>query len=189
MFTGIIEAIGKVTARERNRLVLEPQRPLKGLKIGESISVNGVCLTLDRISGFKLVFRLLPETLRVATLGGLKAGDEVNLERSLRLGDRLGGHLLFGHVDGRGTVSARHKRSGTLTLEIGIPRWMAAALVPKGPIAVDGISLTIGALADLKAQVHLIAHTLSATALGQKPVGAPVNLELDLIAKYLRGML
>ena len=189
MFTGLIEAIAKVTARERDRLVLEPRRPLKDLEIGESISVDGVCLTLDRVSGFKITFRLLPETLRVSTLGGLRAGDEVNLERSLRLGDRLGGHLLLGHVDGRGTVSARHKRSGTLTLEIEIPRRMGAVLVPKGPIAVNGVSLTIGDLADFKIMVHLIARTVSATMLGQKPVGALVNLELDLVAKYLRGML
>ena len=197
MFTGIIETVGTVSERRPGLLTIEPRRPLKGLEIGESISVDGVCLTLDRVKGFKITFRLLPETMRVTTLGGLRVGDGVNLEQSLRLGDRLGGHLLLGHVDGCGRISARHKSAQTFTLEIEIPKQIGAVLVPKGPIAVDGVSLTIGALVPgarkvtgtNKVQVHLIAHTLSATALGQKPIGGLVNLELDLVAKYLRGML
>ena len=190
MFTGIVETVGVVSAREPGLLVIQPRRSLQGLAIGESVSVDGVCLTVDRLNGARIIFRLLPETMRLSTLGGVKVSDRVNLERSLRVGDRLGGHLLLGHVDGRGTVSARRKAGKALTLEIEIPKRMAALLVPKGPIAIDGVSLTLDSkIQSDRFKVHLISHTLSVATLGQKPVGATVNLELDLVAKYLRGML
>ena len=190
MFTGIVETVGTVSERRADLLVIDLRRPLGGLKIGESISVDGVCLTLDRVSGGKITFRLLPETMRVSTLGGLRKGSRVNLERALRVGDRLGGHLLLGHVDGQGRISARQRRAQTLSLEIEIPKRMGAFLAPKGPVAVDGVSLTLDSkVAPDRFQVHLIPHTLSATTLGHKPAGVSVNLELDLVAKYLRGML
>ena len=190
MFTGIIEALGIVAGRGLRQLVIRPARPFKRLSAGESISVNGVCLTLERPSREKMTFRLLPETLRVSTLGKLRVGDPVNLERALRVGDPLGGHLMLGHVDGQGTIVARSMKGNTQTLEIQIPRQMDSYLVPKGPIGLDGVSLTLDPkIRKGRIKVHLIPHTAKGTTLGRKPVRERVNIELDLIAKYLRGML
>jgi riboflavin synthase alpha subunit len=172
---------------------------LKRLSIGESVSVDGVCLTVARVAGKKISFQLLPETIRVSTLGDLKVGDPVNLERSLRIGDRLGGHLMLGHVDGRGRIRSRTKRGNSWTLEIEIPESIGSFLIPKGPIGVDGVSLTLdpsapgatgaGPLLKDRIRVHLIPHTARVTTLGRKAVGSRVNLEVDPIAKYLRRML
>ena len=201
MFTGIIEAAGTVRARAGDRLNVRSQPRLKAVAVGESIAVDGVCLTVDRVNGGEMAFRLLPETLRATTLRSLKEGGRVNLERSLETGRRIGGHLLLGHVDGRGKILSRRRAGNTLTLTISLPAALAGLLVPKGPIAVDGISLTIGPEGRTTVPgtrgvpgtacftVHLVPHTLSATALGGKRVGEEVNLEGDLVAKYLRGML
>ena len=190
MFTGIVETLGKVTAAGSGRLVVRPSRPLKGLSVGESISVDGVCLTVDRLTGSGISFRLLPETVRVSTLGTLRVGDPVNLERAMKLGGRLGGHLMLGHVDGQGTMVAKSKAGNGWTLEVEIPSSLAAGLVPKGPIALDGVSLTLDPkIREKRIRVHLIPHTAKATTLGSKPVGGRLNIELDLVAKYLRAML
>ena len=190
MFTGIVETLGKVTAAGSGTLVVRPSRPLKGLSVGESISVDGVCLTVDRRMGPGIAFRLLPETLRASTLALLKAGDDLNLERSLRVGDRLGGHLLLGHVDGQGKVTARSQKGSSTTLQIQIPADLRPFLVPKGPIGIDGVSLTVGpAISKNRIQIFLVSHTLKVTTLGQKQVGSAVNLEADLIAKYLHAVL
>ena len=186
MFTGIIETTGTVVSLRRDRLVISPHAPFKGLTAGESISVDGVCLTVERLAAQEVTFRLLPETARVSTVGSLRAGDRVNLERSLRVGDRLGGHLLLGHVDGQGSIVARTAKGTSLTLTIRIPDDLGPYVVPKGPIGVDGISLTLDATVKRqRIQVHLVAHTLKSSGLGKKPVGSRVNLEVDLIAKYL----
>ena len=190
MFTGIVETLGKVTAAGSGRLVVRPSHPLKGLSIGESILVDGVCLTVDRLTGAGISFQLLPETVRVSTLGTLRVGDPVNLERAMKLGGRLGGHLMLGHVDGQGTVVAKSKKGNSWTLEVEIPSSLAAGLVPKGPIALDGVSLTLDPkIQNRRIKVHLIPHTAKATTLGSKPVGDRLNIELDLVAKYLRAML
>ncbi len=190
MFTGIVETLGTVVSCGAGKLVVAPGRPFQRIKIGESICVDGVCLTVDRLNGKKITFRLLPETVRVSTLGTLRRGDRVNLERSLKLGDRLGGHLLLGHVDGQGKVVGRSRAGKTLTLEVEIPPSLALGLVPKGPIGVDGVSLTLDpTIKRNRIQVHLIPHTAAVTTLGSKSVGSRVNLEADLILKYLRGML
>lgn len=190
MFTGIVETTGEVRSRRPDLLSVLPVRPLKEIAVGESVSVDGVCLTVDRVRKGEVAFRLLPETLRATTLGLLKPGRRVNLERSLRAGRRVGGHLLLGHVDGRGKILSRRREGNTLTLEISLPAGLAGLLVPKGPVAVDGVSLTLDPkLGRNRFSVHLIAHTLSATALGGKREGDRVNLEIDLVAKYLRGML
>lgn len=210
MFTGIVETLGTVKSRQGNRLVILPQLPLK---VGESVAVNGVCLTVDLQVGRGVQFRLLPETVRISTLGKLRAGDWVNLERSIRAGTRLGGHLLLGHVDGVGRVMKRLSSKGSVTLEVEIPSALAPFLVPKGPIALNGVSLTLGTVPPARLagskpgragtvsrnfevpgtvkriRVHLVSHTLAVTTLGKKPVGGQVNIEVDLIAKYLRGML
>ena len=191
MFTGIIQTVGTVRRRKAGRLILEPAEPLQDVRLGESISVDGVCLTVDRLKGREVAFQLLPETARVSTLGRLAAGARVNLERSLRAGDRLGGHFLLGHVDGRGRITGRRSRGRALTLEIRVPSPLAWGLVPKGPIAVDGVSLTLGPRMEKgrRVQVHLVSHTLARTVLSRKKKGDAVNLELDLVVKYLRGML
>ncbi len=190
MFTGIIETLGTVAGSSQGRLTIVLSRPFKGLGVGESVAVDGVCLTVNRIRGREATFQLLPETRRVSTLGKLRVGDPVHLERSLRLGDRLGGHFLLGHVDGQGKILSRSRKGSTQTLELRIPPSLAPYLVPKGPIAVDGVSLTLDPkIRKDRVRVHLISQTISATKLGKKPVGSPVNLEVDLIAKYLRGVL
>ena len=190
MFTGIVETQGIVAARADGKLVLTPRKALYRLAVGESVSVDGVCLTVDRLHGRQITFRLLPETVRISTLGHLKVGDRVNLERSLRVGDRLGGHLLLGHVDGQGKIFARFRKRNTFTLGIQTPAPLASCLVPKGPLGVDGVSLTLDPRMEPdRVWVHLIPHTSFVTTLGKKAIGSRVNLELDLIAKYLRGML
>ena len=189
MFSGIVERAGTIIDRKSGRLTVSTSLPFKKLSKGESLSVDGVCLTVHEALGHQITFRLLPETLRVSTLKFAKVGTQVNLERALRLSGRLGGHLLLGHIDGQGLIVERKRQGKSVTLKIKVPKNFSSFLVPKGPIGVDGVSLTLGRVQGDRAQVHLIAHTLSATMLGKKPVGARVNLELDLIAKYLRGMI
>ena len=190
MFSGIVESVGRVAARRETLLAVEPGSTFSGVRPGESISVNGVCLTAESARDGRLNFRLLPETARVSTLGSLRAGEPVHLERAVRAGDRLGGHLLLGHVDGQGEILSRSGRSSSLTLEIRASAGLVSLLVPKGPIAVDGVSLTLDPrLEPDRFRVHLVSHTLARTTLGRKKVGERVNLELDLIVKYLRGML
>ncbi len=214
MFTGIVEAVGTVLSRRPDRLTVAAPRAFGPAAVGESVCVDGVCLTVERRQGAGIVFRLLPETARVSTLGGLAKGSRVNLERALRAGSRLGGHLLLGHVDARGAITrrsfcrtrgtsfahpphggypgsvARLGAGGSVTLEIRVPEALAPLLVPKGPIAVDGVSLTLDGRTERdRVRVHLVSHTLESTTLGGKAEGSRVNLEVDLVAKYLRGML
>lgn len=190
MFTGIVEAVGTVLSRTADRLAVAPGRSLGPVALGESVCVDGVCLTVEGRRGARVLFRLLPETARVSTLGSLGKGARVNLERALRAGGQMGGHLLLGHVDARGTVTGRARAGPALSLEIRVPEGLAALLVPKGPIAVDGVSLTLdGRVERDRVRVHLVSHTLKSTTLGRKAEGSRVNLEVDLVAKYLRGML
>ena len=201
MFTGIVESMGTVESIAR----AEPERPaarltvatkldLSAVTIGASIAVDGVCLTvveLDPARG-RFAADLGPETLMLTTLGNLDPGTGVHLERPLRLGDSLGGHLVAGHVDAVGLIVARRENGSALDLEISVPSNVARAIAPKGSIAVDGVSLTINALADLAGgaifAVTLIPHTLAATKLGDKPQGAGVNIESDLIAKHVERL-
>jgi riboflavin synthase len=199
MFTGIVEATGTVESiaraepdRAAARLTVATALDLSGSKIGASIAVDGVCLTIVERGGGRFSADLGPETLLLTTLGNLDPGTRVHLERPLRLGDELGGHLVAGHVDAVGTIVARRENGSALELEISVPGTVARALAPKGSIAVDGVSLTINALADLAGgaifAVTLIPHTLAATKLGDKPQGAGVNIESDLIAKHVERL-
>ena len=202
MFTGIVEATGTIESIGRAapeaataRLTVSTKLDLSNVALGASIAVDGVCLTVvdrDATRGF-FAADLGPETLMLTTLGRLEAGARVHLERPLRMGDELGGHLVSGHVDGVGAVAARRENGGALDLEISAPATVAPALAVKGSVAVDGVSLTVNALVDVAGGaifgVTLIPHTLAVTKLGDKREGAPVNLEGDLIAKHVQRLL
>jgi riboflavin synthase len=189
MFTGLVESLGLVDALHpagaARRLQIKEPALASQVRPGESIAVNGACLTVVACDEQSFHFEVGPETLAKTNLGELKSGDRVNLERSLRLGDRLGGHWVQGHVDGVGQI-ARRQRDGEWELVwFGCAPELAAQMVPKGSVAVDGISLTVVEANADGFSVALIPHTLAATTLGFKPVGATVNLETDILAKYI----
>ena len=189
MFTGLVEALGTVAlVRDEppgKRIVVRETRLAAEATIGESIAVSGCCLTVVSIDGDGLAFEAGPETLSRTVLGGLQAGDAVNLERSLRLSDRLGGHFVTGHVDGLGTLDSRMDEGEWSTFWFRAPRLLMAHLVSKGSIAVDGVSLTMVEVEAERFSVQLIPHTLSVTTLGHLRRGDGVNLETDLLAKYV----
>jgi riboflavin synthase alpha subunit len=193
MFTGIVEALGRVGVVEtgaaggRRLGVAVPDEPGWRVGLGESVAVSGVCLTVVDAAPGRLAFDLAEETLRVTTLGALGVGDAVNLERPLRLDGRLGGHLVLGHVDGVGRVAALRPEGDGARLEVEVPARLRPLLIPKGSVAVDGVSLTVAALEADAFAVALIPHTLGATTLGQRRPGDRVNLEMDVIGKYVRG--
>lgn len=193
MFTGIIEELGVVQGLERGLnsavLTILARRVIKGMNAGDSVTVNGVCLTVVRLTEQGFAVDVSPETLRVTTLGGLASGDGVNLERAMRLGDRLGGHLVSGHVEAVGRVVSRAPDGNAVNLTIEAPREILRYCVGKGSITVDGVSLTITSLSEKTFGVTIIPHTAQATNLGLKPPGALVNLEPDLIAKYVERLL
>ena len=195
MFTGIVQAIGRVSAlepaAEGARLrVLAGGLDVADVRIGDSIAVGGCCLTVVAIAGELLDFDVSAETLGCTT--GFEAGRGVNLEKALRLADRLGGHLMSGHVDGVGTVTAfspvAADRSGSWQLEVEAPSSLARFIAAKGSIAVDGVSLTTNAVAAARFTANLIPHTLAVTTLGTLTVGAKVNLEVDLVARYVERL-
>ena len=191
MFTGIIQEIGTVARVERAKdlLRLTIAAPTLAARVQplESVAVDGVCLTAVAARQGALTFEIIPETQRLTTLGALRSGARVHLEPSLTLADRLGGHLLFGHIDGLGTLVGRRHRGGELALTIRCPQSLRTFLVAKGPVAVDGISLTVGAnLTAATFTLHLIPETLRRTTLGERRLGERVNLEVDYLAKLVR---
>lgn len=189
MFTGLVEALAAVQSNEitgaGSRLVVADARIAPELAIGESVAVNGTCLTVVARDVASFAFEVGPETLRRTNLGELKPGDRVNLERSMRMSDRLGGHLVTGHIDGLGQVDQRLPDGEWVTVWFRCPRDLAAQLVTKGSVAVDGISLTVVDVEPERFSVALIPHTLEVTTLGFKGPGTTVNLETDLLAKYV----
>jgi riboflavin synthase len=193
MFTGLVEALGEVEtlAREgagRRVAVRVPPGWTGDVGAGDSVAVNGVCLTAVTVDPGRLAFDLAEETLRVTTLGELAPGDRVNLERPLRLGGRVGGHLVLGHVDGVGRVVTIRPEGGGRRLGVAVPPAVRPLLIPKGSVAVDGVSLTVAGLDDAGFTAALIPHTLTATTLGVREVGARVNLEMDVIGKYVQAL-
>lgn len=189
MFTGIIECRGQVDRSEPDchgglRFVVRADFAGE-LTLGESVAVNGVCLTVTSHETTTFTVQAGPETLNKTTLGSLTAGQSVNLERSLKFGDRLGGHLVQGHVDGVGRIAERIPQGDWELFWFESPRELLAQMVNKGSVAVDGISLTIVEVQRDRFSVALIPHTLTVTALGDKAVGSAVNLETDLIGKYV----
>src|SRR5262245_51440862 len=188
MFTGIVEALGRVGSMVDRRLsVSVPDEASWRLAVGESVAVSGVCLTVVGVGPGRLAFDLAEETLRVTTLGRLVAGDPVNLERPVRLDSRLGGHLVLGHVDGVGEVTAVRAEGDGARLDVAVPARLRPLLIPKGSLAIDGVSLTVAALEEEAVAVALIPHTRAVTTLGHRRRGDPVNLEMDVIGKYVRG--
>jgi riboflavin synthase len=194
VFTGIVEEIGTVRTVARKgdvtRLDLAARLTLDGSEIGASVAVNGVCLTVVERGQDGLVFEMGPETLARTSLGTLRPGGAVNLERPLRFGGALGGHLVLGHVDGTGTVEAVSRVESTARVRIGFyDRGLAPLLIPHGSVAVDGVSLTVALLDDAAFEVMLIPHTLAVTTLGRLSAGQPVNVETDVIGKYVQRSL
>ena len=189
MFTGLVEALGTVVEITSDgtgrRLVLSESAIAPQLVLGESVAVNGACLTVVAHDATSFAFDAGPETLRRTNLGDLRPGDRVNLERSLRMGDRLGGHMVTGHIDGLGAVAARIAEGDWLTVWFACSDELAGQMVSKGSVAVDGVSLTLVDVERTRFSVALIPHTLEHTTLGFKEVGPPVNLESDLLAKYV----
>jgi len=193
MFTGIIEELGAVVSlrAEGNvaRLAVQADKVRDDLRIGDSLAVNGVCLTVERIEPAQLKLSMMPETLKRTTLGTLHPGDKVNLERALRLDGRLGGHLVAGHVDGIGALLRVEGVGEERVMTFSLPAAIAPFIAPKGSIAVDGISLTVVDVAHERFSVSLIRHTLTVTTLAALTIGARVNLEADMIARYLGALL
>ncbi len=194
MFTGIVEELGAVRAFSRRgdvaRLVVDAVTTREGSEIGASVAVNGVCLTVVERVADGLAFEVGPETLQRSALGGLAAGRRVNLERPLRFGGALGGHLVLGHIDGVGTVEHVERVESTARVRIALPnRDLAPLLIPQGSVAVDGVSLTVAALAVTTFEVMVIPHTLAVTTFGALRGGETVNLEMDVIGKYLQRSL
>ncbi len=190
MFTGLVEEIGTVAALARGprvaRLELTAKAVLEDTVVGGSIAVSGVCLTVVERRADSLAFELGPETLARTTLGGLRAGDLANLERPLRFGGALGGHLVLGHVDGVGTVAEVTRVESTTRVRITLAsRDLEPLLIPQGSVAVDGVSLTVAALGERWFEMMLIPHTLAVTTLGQLAPGQRVNIEADVIGKYV----
>lgn len=192
MFTGLVEAIGKVKEISRFgedlSLTVSPQLDMPDIRTGDSVSVDGVCLTVTRVKEGSFRLDVSEETLSKSTLAGIKVGDEVNLERALRVTDRLGGHLVSGHVDGVGRILKKEQRQRSWVLRFGIDENLLKYVIEKGSVAVDGISLTVNRCDDRGFEVNLIPQTGKETGILRKKVGDPVNIETDLIGKYVEKL-
>jgi riboflavin synthase len=193
MFTGLIEGIGKV--RELSRfgedlsLTISPLFDMSDLQIGDSVSVDGVCLTVTRANQGSFRLDVSSETLSRSTLAAVKVGDEVNLERALRLADRLGGHLVLGHVDGVGRILKKEQQQRSWVVRFGVEESLMRYVIEKGSVAVDGISLTVNRCDNLGFEVNVIPQTGKETGILRKKVGDPVNVETDLIGKYVEKLI
>ena len=193
MFTGIIETVGIIEGIEPGddltRLVVDAEPIVDGVELGDSVAVNGGCLTVTSIRDGRLSFEAIRETMERTSLGDLKVGARVNLERAMRAGDRLDGHIVQGHVDGVGTVRQVIQEGNDVRLQIDCDPELADCVVEKGSIAVDGVSLTVAALLPSGFEVALIPHTLEATTLSDRQIHDRVNLEADVLGKYVKRYL
>ncbi|MBW1646220.1 MAG: riboflavin synthase [Deltaproteobacteria bacterium] len=189
MFTGIIEEIGIVDHSRLERgagsLGVRARRILENCRLGDSIAVNGVCLTVTKMVNDLIFFDVSPETMQRTNLGALSRGSQVNLERAMAADGRFGGHLVSGHIDGTGTITARQPQANAVLFTFSVPPDISRYLVEKGSIAIDGISLTTIACEPERFSAAIIPHTLQHTTLAAKSAGATVNLEVDMIAKYV----
>lgn len=193
MFTGIVEEIGKVQritqSGEAMRLVLEGKKVLEDVKLGDSIAVSGVCLTVTDYTSSSFSVDVMPETYHSTTLAELKRGSSVNLERAMAANGRFGGHFVTGHVDGTGTILRKEKKDNAVYVDIEVPPSGMVYTMFKGSIAIDGTSLTIFGIKDNVITVSLIPHTYSETVLGLKEPGDKVNIEFDMLAKYIHTLM
>jgi len=193
MFTGIVEGIGTVTAVQRTgevlRLTIAPPAALTDMAVGDSICVNGACLTVTALGQGSFQAECSPETLERTTVGSLRLTDEVNLERALKMSDRLGGHLVTGHVDVTGVVVEVTRGAGSLEVTMRVPGEFVSYLVTKGSVAVDGISLTVSGVRGDMFTCAVIPYTAQNTTLGKKRAGDRVNIEVDIIGKYVKRFL
>jgi len=192
MFTGIVEGIGKVEKISNNtknrsaiQMTVNLGKHAKGLKIGQSVALNGVCLTATKLSKSSCIFEMIDETTSKTDLGNLKPGDIVNIERSLKTGDRLEGHFVLGHVDGVGIIKKIQNKPKEVQVWFEIPKNLSKYVVKKGSIAVDGISLTVVDVKNNLASVCLIPHTMEITNFKTKNVGDKLNIETDILGKYI----
>ncbi len=189
MFTGIVEEVGRVVEtrfdQEHPQLAIACRAVLEGARTGDSIAVDGACLTVERFDGEGFTVGLMPETLRRTALGALRPGSTVNLERSLAADGRIGGHFVQGHIDGAGTVTGRREEGAALIVTIAVPPALARYIVEKGYIAVDGASLTVVEATPEWFSVSLVRHTREHSTLAGKAVGDGVNLEVDILGKYV----
>ncbi|MHC1578467.1 MAG: riboflavin synthase [Dehalococcoidia bacterium] len=188
MFTGIVEEIGIVKETSRNSMTFEAMKVLEGTKLGDSIAVNGVCLTVISLANRRFSVNVMPETLRRTNLGGLRYNDQVNLERALALGGRIGGHLVLGHIDDTGEVIDVASEQDARILRISVPVKLMPYVIVKGFISVDGVSLTVIDVDDFSFAVSLVAYTIEHTTLGRRRHGDMVNLEADFIPKSLENL-
>jgi riboflavin synthase len=193
MFTGLIETVGKVTAIERRgaaaRLMVEGVFAGEEIALGDSIAVNGVCLTVVARDGGRATFDVSPETFERTAFRNFRSGSRVNLERALRLSDRLGGHIVTGHIDCVAKVLERREVSGSIVLSFRIPRDYARYVIGKGSVAIDGISLTVNSVTEDIFTVNIIPHTAEQTTLQAARPGDEVNIETDIIGKYVERLL
>jgi len=188
VFTGIIEEKGTVRRLTGGGVLeLEAETVLEGTSVGDSVSVSGVCLTVVELRGDGFSVDVMPETLRRSTLGALVPGARVNLERALRAGDRMGGHIVNGHIDGVGTVKSRRAESNAVLFDISAPEGIRRYVVLRGSVAIDGISLTVVDTGGDGFIVSIVPHTLEETTLGDARPGTRVNVEVDIIAKYVES--
>lgn len=193
MFTGLVAELGTVQRLDRQgesyHLMVSAVKVMQNLKIGDSVAVNGACLTIVDMHDSVFTADVMPETVRLTNIGSLHAGDKVNLERTLRLCDGLDGHIVSGHVEGLGTIISRRPEGIANVVEIAAEARLLRYILPKGSIAIDGISLTVTAVTDSSFSVAIIPHTAKETTLGFKGVDDKVNLETDIIGKYVERLL
>ena len=192
MFTGIVEGIGKIKKiskitknRSAIHMIVDLGKHRKGLKIGQSVALNGVCLTVTQLSKEGCTFEMIEETTKKTDLGNLKPGGIVNVERSLKAGDRLEGHFVLGHVDGEGIIKKIEKKPKEVQVWFEIPKNLTKYVVKKGSIAIDGISLTVVDIKNNLASVCLIPHTIDVTNFKTKKIGDKINIETDILGKYI----
>ncbi|MCH3964638.1 MAG: riboflavin synthase [Clostridium sp.] len=193
MFTGLVEEIGKVIKISKgvnsSKLTIEAEKVVDGTKLGDSIAVNGTCVTVVDLGSSLFTVDVMAETLRMGSLGSLKTGSRVNLERALRVGDRLGGHIVSGHIDGVGKIVEIHEEDISTWVEIEAASNLMRYIVLKGSVALDGVSLTVAKLGRRSFSVSLIPHTKGETVLNYKKTGELVNIECDLMGKYVERLM
>ena len=189
MFTGIIEEIGKIQTVTQNKITIQVKKVLEGTKLGDSIAVNGVCLTVTGINTDCFDADISPETIRVTALGGLKSGSLVNLERAIPADGRFGGHIVSGHIDGKGKSKYIKKEGNFFNLIFEVPYELTKYIVKKGSITVNGISLTVAEINGNNVSIAIIPHTFENTNLKTLQIGDYVNIETDILAKYVENFL